>query len=700
MMSSHCGTVLVGALLASVAYADSALAQVLDGEDELALVYGSKLTVSIATGHQQSLRRAPAVATVITADEIAAMGARDLDEVLETVPGIHVSRAANTYSPLYVIRGIYSAQNPQTLVLQNGVPMTTMFIGNKGNIWGGFPVDHIARVEIIRGPGSALYGADAYSGVINIITKTAAQIPGTQFGVEAGSFGTRSVWVQQGGDAGPISAAGYLRVGSTDGHKRIIDADAQTERDRRVGTTASLAPGPVNTGYDAVDANIDLQYQRWILRFGYKLRDDVGTGAGISSALDPVGKERSERITTDLSWTAPHLGDDWSAGFNLSHLQYKQRMPTDLQLYPPGTRFPTGLFPTGMIGHPDTSERHLRISAFTTYTGFAGHNIRIGAGYDDLDLYHTATFKNYVFNENGVPVPVGPVADYSVLQPFMLPQARNVRYLFAQDEWQVARDWTLTAGLRHDSYSDFGGTTNPRLALVWDASLDLTAKVLYGHAFRAPSFNEQYSINNPVAVGNPALRPETIRTLETAFSWQLRNDAELNLSLYRYSMRDIIRTVANTPPVPGATYFNTGSQKGTGAELELGWDVTRALRLSASYAYQRSIDQATQQDAGFAPHQQLYARADWRFTHGWQLSPQINWVADRKRASGDARPPVPDYTTFDLALRSHRGREKWDVSVVARNLFNADAREPSTGQIPFDLPLARRAVYVQAVYHM
>lgn len=671
-------------------------------EDDLALVYGDKSTVSIATGSKQQLRRAPAVATVITTEDIAAMGATDLDEVLETVPGMHVSNAPNTYSSLYLVRGIYSVQNPQVLVLQNGVPMTTMFQGNKGNVWGGYPVENIARIEVIRGPGSALYGADAFSGVVNIITKTSAETQGTKAGLRAGSFHNRSAWVQHGGKVGDVDMAAYLRTGSTDGHKRIITADAQTARDRAAGTSASLAPGPVNVGYDAVDADLALGFEKWRLNVGYKLRDDLGTGAGISAALDPVGKEKSERFSSDLSWTNPHFAKDWGAGLTASYLEYKQRIPVNLQLFPPGTRFPTGLFPNGMIGHPDTSERQLRLSAFATYSGLANHSLRFGVGHDDLDLYETATFKNYVFNPAGVPVPAGPVADYSVIQPFMLPQRRKIDYVYVQDEWQFARDWALTAGVRHDRYSDFGGTTNPRIALVWDAALDVTAKLLYGRAFRAPSFAEQYSINNPVQRGNPDLSPETVNTLEAAFSWQARRDLQLNASLFRYTMRDIIRAVPNTAPALGATFNNTGGQHGSGMELEIEWDVSRSLRISGNYAYQRSIDEATRQDAGYAPHHHVYARADWRFASNWLVSSQINWVADRKRAAGDNRPPVADYKTVDLSLRTNHGKGQWDFGATVRNLFNADAREPSPapGQIPNDLPLAPRAVYLQAIYSM
>jgi iron complex outermembrane receptor protein len=672
-------------------------------EEDLALVYGDKSTISIVTGSQQTLRRAPAVATVITAQDIAAMGATDLDEVLESVPGLHVSRT-NTYTTgLYVIRGIYAQNNPQTLILQNGIPVTTMLTGNKGNIWSGYPVDHIARIEVIRGPGSALYGADAYSGVINIITKTAADTPGTQFGVRAGSFNSRDAWVQHGGQSGPVDVAFYLRAGSTDGFSRIIDADAQSRTDKAFGTHASLAPGPVNTGYDALDANLDLSYEKWRWRTGYKLRDNVGTGAGVASALDPVGKEKTERITSDVSWNDAQFAKDWGVGMDASYMSYQQRMPTPLVLLPPGTVLPTGSFPNGMIGAPETSERQIRLSAFAIYSGFAGHNWRFGIGHDDLNMYDTSELRNFNYTAGGTPVPLPSLVNFDGTAPFLLPQRRKVDYLYAQDEWNFAKDWTLTAGVRHDRYSDSGSTTNPRLALVWDAQLDVTVKLLYGRAFRAPAFAELYGITNPVAIGNPDLRPETINTLEAAVAWQLSRDVSVNLSAFRYSMQDIIRLVPRATAGTGSVYQNTGDQTGQGMELELVWDVNRSLRVSGNYAHQRSIDETTQQDAGYAPHNHLYSRADWRFASGWTVSGQVNYVADRKRAAGDTRPPIADYTTLDLTLRSEQRKNSWSFAASVRNLFNADVREPSLApgtSIPNDLPMAPRAVYVQATYQM
>lgn len=670
-----------------------------NAEEEAALAFGDKESISLATGSRQTVRRAPAVATVITAEEIAAIGATDLDQVLATVPGIHLSVNADGYSSAIAVRGIYSPiTNAQVLMLQNGVPMTISFAGDRGRFGSNLPIDNIARVEIIRGPGSALYGADAFAGVINVITKTAADTPGSEVGVRAGSFDSRDVWLQHGGSLGPVSVAAYLRYGTTDGQREIITADGATRLDRLFGTNASRAPGPVNVGHDDVDGSLDLAYGQWRWRSSYKLRENIGTGAGVSSALDPDGEHNSERITSDLSWTDPQFAEYWGLGATASYLHYREK--DDFQLFPAGTQFPTGSFAEGMIGRPERYERQVRLSTFATYSGFEKHRWRVGLGHDDLDLYKTVTLKNYLLNANGVPVPTGPVIDYGAIQPHIAPQRRQFDYVYFQDEWSLARDWTLTGGLRHDDYSDFGGTTNPRLALVWDAALNLTAKLLYGRAFRAPSFTEQYG-TNPTASGNPNIRPETLESYEAAFAWQARRDLLVNLNVFHYQMDDVILVTPNPAPAPGATFNNSGRQHGDGMELETVWNTSHALRMTAHYAYQRSIDETTQADAGYMPHHQVYLRADWSIANDWLLSSQFNAVADRARQAGDPRPKVSDYTTVDFTLRTNKSKHGWDFAASVHNLFDADVREPSQtpgALIPNDLPMAGRSIWAEVRY--
>ncbi len=151
------------------------------------------------------------------------MGATDLDQALESVPGLHVSMLNIASKPIYSFRGIFTGYNPEVLMLVNGIPITSAFQGDRGMVWGGMPLENVARIEVIRGPGSALYGADAFSGVINIITKTAADIDGTEYGLRAGSFNSRDAWIQHGGKLGKLDAAFYLRAGNTDGQKGIIE---------------------------------------------------------------------------------------------------------------------------------------------------------------------------------------------------------------------------------------------------------------------------------------------------------------------------------------------------------------------------------------------------------------------------------------------------------------------------------------------
>lgn len=658
---------LVAAALA-VAWAGACAGQG-DEEEDLALAYGDKSFVTIASGTRQPIARSPSVATVITAEDIAAIGAADLDEVLETVPGMHVSRSPIGYNPIYTMRGIHTQYNPQVLMLVNGIPITGVFVGNRSQIWGGMPVENIARIEVIRGPSSALYGADAFSGVINIVTKTAADINGTELGVRAGSFRSRDAWVQHGGAWGGFDVAAYLRVGATDGQRQIIAADALSG-----SPFPSLAPGSVNLGRDAIDARIDLSRDKWRLRAGYQQRDNVETGAGVASALDPRGSNFGERVSADLTWQDTNFAPDLDVAVQASYLHITEQ--SDLTLYPPG--FPG--FPDGVIGNPYKWERHLRFNLSAFYTGFQSHKLRFGTGTQGDDLYRIKDSNNYTLP------PLGTVVDVTDAAPFIRPHSRRVNYVYAQDEWAFARDWYLTAGVRHDQYSDFGGTTNPRIALVWETAYNLTSKLLYGRAFRPPSFAELYNINNPVLLGNPDLKPETIESVELAFAWQPASTLQANLNLFRYRMKDILRVDTSF------TMQNAGQQRGQGLEVELAWEASRSLRLSGNYALQRSIDEATGLDAGNAPRHHVYARADWRFMPGWTLNAQVNHVADRRREPSDTRPAIPDYQTVDLTLRKQKWKKDWDFAFTVRNLFDADAREPSPapGLIPNDLPLAPR----------
>lgn len=170
--------------------------------------------------------------------------------------------------------------------------------------------------------------------------------------------------------------------------------------------------------------------------------------------------------------------------------------------------------------------------------------------------------------------------------------------------------------------------------------------------------------------------------------------------MFRYKTADTIRFVPDPAPATTSTARNTGSQTGYGFEWEWDWRLNRKLKLHGNYAYQRSTDDAANHDAGNAPRHHIYARADWKFMPEWSLTPQLNWVAGRERVVGDARPQIDDYATVDLTLRRKQKNDPWGIAASLRNLFDADAREPSLapGGIPNDLPLPGRNFYLELRY--
>ena len=686
--------------------------------NDLLLSFGDEDFISIATGQKKAIAKAPAVASVITADDIKSTGARTVEEALESVPGLHVSVNANGYLPIYTFRGIYSQYNPQVLFLINGIPITNVFIGDRNQVWGRMPVEAVERIEIIRGPGSAVYGADAFAGVINVITKS--KQAHNEAGIRVGSFSSRDAWVSARGTLGDWDASFTLETGKTDGHEEIIDSDLQTVFDLPApigfGTNASLAPGPAQVAYKYNDLRMELSKDYWTARFGYQGRSNIGTGAGIAQVLDSVGGGVSDRYNADFTYKNTEISPNWELSAQVSWFDTSQE--ADLRLFPPGTVLPIGvdgniatappisgfvLFPEGVFGNPYVFETHLRTDIDSFYKGFDKHTLRVGAGWSKVEL-KAEERKNFgpgVIDgtEGIVDGTLTDVTGTSFI--FMQNEDRDVSYVFVQDEWELATDWELTAGVRYDDYSDFGDTVNPRLALVWQAAYNMTAKLLYGQAFRAPSFQEQFNINNPIANGNPNLQPEEIDTIEVAFDYtSASGKVHTTFNAYIYEMTDIIRFVPDPAPASSSTAQNFGEQDGIGLEWEMKWDVLNTVSLHANYAWQNAEDPLTNADVANAPQQQLYIRCDWNPSNRILFNTQVNHIANRKRELGSIREEIDDYTTVDLTARFNPEYAGWVFAASIRNAFDEDVREPSPapGYIANDLPMAGRSTYVEARY--
>jgi len=556
-----------------------------------------------------------------------------------------------------------------------------------GIFWKGVPTSAIERVEIIRGPGSALFGSDASSGVINVITKTAGKIENNEVGARVGSFDTKTAWAQYGGNWNGFDIGFTAELQDTDGHAPFIEPDGQTISDRATGTEVSLAPGAATYGWRNMDLRLSVAKDNWRLQADYVQHSDLESGLTGAGVLDPVTQADDSRFNVGLFYDNEQVSEDWglSAELRFQHLDYSSG--DGFQERPPGF---DGSYPDGVINRMSSAERRLDFEVSGLYTGFADHAVLLGAGYSWQDLYFVEQFVNSGTGADGNPLPPGgPLVDISDTPYAFAPEeSRTIEYLFLQDIWTISDDWELTAGARYDHYSDFGSTLNPRLALVWQSTEKLTTKLMYGQAFRAPSFQELYA-ETSFTLPNPNLDPERSETLDLSFSYAATRDLYLNLSLFHSDQTDLIRAVS-VPGVSKRQFQNIGDHTIRGIELEAKWQATKDLRISGHYTI---LDQ---EESAFrtiqVPDREAYLRADWIFMPGWNWNIQSNWIGERPRASGDGRMPVDAYWLTDTTIR-YAGVKNWELAASVRNLFDVDARAYTGRSVANDLPLPERNFY-------
>lgn len=652
--------------------------------------------VTAANGFEQLQEEAPVAVSTISAEEWQAMGARTLFEAVGHMVGVHISKAqTGIANNKPVIRGVSGTFGQQILVLMDGVPFRRIRDG--GSFQGQrIPLAGIKRIEVIRSPGSVVYGADAVGGIINMVTYRPGEAP-SSLSAKYGEFATRDLAVSHAVSAAGhnFQVAGEIQQANSDPN-RIVEADLQSRLDQIYGTQVSRAPNAFSDHYEIY--HLRGQWQHDWLSASANVWKNAGSGvaAGLANSLDPdgVARQRAETYSLTADFSQWVIGD-----MNLSTHLRREFSDVSVTLFPAGARLPVGddgnlfsgtrpvLFTEGVRGTPGGDGQAISVQLEHVFNPTDRHLLRWAIGAEKSEIHATET-KNF---GAGVLVPDALVVDGTMLDVtnteyvYLPDKSRRLYYLSLMDQWRFSDDWTGTLGVRFDDYNDFGSTTNPRLGVVWHATELLTLKLFGGTAFRAPSFIDLYSQNNPTAVGNPNLEPEKNRTVDFGLTTTLipSGDLQLDFNLYRYNTDNIIRfePVGNVQVAS-----NAGKQEGQGMELQLTWRAGRQFSLNWNYSYLDSkTDEKT--DISAVPRQMsnlgIFYRPD---TWHWYLG--AKWVADRQRAVSDTRQPVDDYWWLDSHWQTQR--HQWTFSASVKNLLNEDAREPSTSAIPNDFPLQGR----------
>jgi iron complex outermembrane receptor protein len=644
-------------------------------KEELSMFFEEKDLVT-ANKRATPEREAPAIATVVTAEEIRNMGARNLLDVLKMVQGFGVAiQEFGTY--MVEVRGVRTTMSEKVLLMIDGHAINkntngSAWIYNFGSM---LPVENIKQVEIIRGPGSALYGSNAFLASVNIITRDAGEIDGLEVKAGGGNFNAYKGNIT-GGKAinDKLNVSGSVDYYNTQGAKLRINADALTPS----GT--SLAPANADLRYKQLDAFLKLVYGDFSFRGQFSnLKNRVYIGLAQALTEDSYGD--SYNAWGELAY-AVRLSDTLSSNLKIRYDHYSQ--DPYAKLFPNGAQpfFPAPIiFPDGMIAKPLVKNGTFGTELQFDWDVSKNNHLIFGMAYEMMRQYDTKQFANYD------PLTFLPLPTIEERVNWNRNVTRHIFAAYLQDEWKLLDRLNLTGGVRYDRYSDFGDTVNPRAGLVWNFIDNGNLKLLYGQAFRAPNFVELYNINNPVVVGNPSLKPEKVKTYEAALTYRFARWLAVDINYFYSNIDNLISWDGSTSP---ASYSNTGKANVQGIETALRGSPLTGLRYKLAYTWQDPRDGITHGRLPYVPSHRATGSINYALNKYINLHTDLLWTGPQPRAQGETRVEMPAYFTADLAVTFRNFIKNLEVQAAVHNLFDKKYSDPDTSgianKVPRDFP--------------
>lgn len=616
----------------------------------------------IATKTKMNIDFVPGLVTVFYGDDLLARGVGSVKEALALIPSVELSISTNGQTQVFV-RGIGTAFSSGKLkVLLNGIPFNATL--NVTTTALDLPVEQIDRIEVIRGPGSAIYGEFAFSGVVNIITRK----DNNQVYARYGSLGTRvagGVLAKEFKDRDlsiSLSFSGTFKEGDS------VDTGPDVLRNTPFAPLSN-APGTSNEIERDTAVIFQSQYADTKLSAQY-VKVASGDYFGMAHALPSY----DSKIMRELSLFAVNAETRWSLSSNMDINAYVGwhdfKLESGLhEFYPPNINFGAGAFPEGMIGSPNYQERKYRLGTEISYKGLDKHDIL--AGVEWLYTKQGDTFAERNYDPNAVPPTPVPLAEYRGDENWLEEDlTRQVLGMYVQDQFAVNDKLTMTAGIRFDTYDDVGNAFSPRIAAVYRYREHQTIKAQYSSAFRPPTFIETGTSNNPVVSGNPDIESEYITTYELGYIFN--NEVNrFRATLFYADLHDLIR-------VETGTYVNKGEVHSHGVELEYVRNFGQKYRLDANTAIIRPWNESD--DDNLADVALLTANLGliYRIAHDYSVTGQYRYVGERQREEIDPRDKLEGYQVVDVTLSaSNVWRSGLTLRGGVKNLFDADVVYPS-----------------------
>lgn len=628
---------LTALILASLA-SGSALAQT---EDTM---------VVTASGFQQRIQDSPATISVIPRQQLETRAYRDVTDALKDVPGVVVTGGASSSD--ISIRGMSSKY---TLILIDGKRVDTR--GTRPNsdnagIEQGWlpPLQAIERIEVVRGPMSSLYGSDAMGGVINIITRKTSTTKDWVGSLQGDAT------IQEDRDSGDIYqtnayASGPLidgllglRVNGLFSHRGEDHfTNGFNEQRVRSGTAVfSLTPDEKN----------DFDFE-----IGRSLQDRNST-PGKSVALKNCRKgvckpnSSSDNLYTRNNYSITHNGY-YDFGNSTSYVQREEtnnpgrNMKMYNTIFNTQTQFDLGSHMLNLGGQ----YRYEKLSD-------GGNQLEAADGLDQLTRWSWA--------------------------------------LFAEDEWALTNDFSLTTGIRMDRDQNYGSHWTPRMYGVWHLTEMWTVKGGVSAGYRSPDLRQSSAnwgqitgggVSNGIIVGNPNLKPEKSISEEVGILWDNQQGLNAGITLYNTDFKDKITEVrrCNSSEDPACTIGNTtydfvsdrvnvDKANMRGIEVTTGWQITEDWKLSTNYTFTES-EQKSGEFQGKAlnqmPKHMINGVLDWQATEDLGLWSRVNFRSETSEYLSRTSMAVstPSYTFVDAGV-SYQALKNLQLSGGVYNILD------------------------------
>ncbi len=683
------------------------------GAEEAELLALLNTPVVSASKSEQSIGQAPAKIVVITAEDIRQRGYLDLNQVFYDYAGFDIQRGMGVEWTTTSMRGLRTENTDRFLMIWDGVIQNDVW---KANVWVSrqYPLSNIERIEIMYGPSSLLYGANAFSGIVNIILKKPKDVNGVQVQAGKGSYNTKWAEVNFGKEYGRWEVSANARIYRSDefdlngeywtdnaGRKRYYNlrwpvdyvAGAGGPGSPLVLDPATGLPTRLKNGVRSIfDGRIHQDTNDWFVQLGaryggfsvkgyYWYRDELeDTWYVATNRRDgpwiPTGGAIYANYDQDLGagWSAKYYaimrtsGIDGENSYDKSHSSTSTNDPND--------PIPIKVSNVRPVEYQGLFNREYR---FGTQFNYATTGLSGVAG-----LEHTR-IKNYG-DYNFRVLLSDPVQSYT---PGSRQMTEGNLAFFANGQMEVDKSFSMAAGFRYDynwiigSSGGFHNLFTGRMAGIYTANERHRLKLIYGQAFQAPSAWHRFSSVAGSRIPNPNLKPERLTSTELLYELTPSARWKNTFSLYYTQVTDLIKSV-QVPGIVEGQHQNVDSVNVFGIEAETTYYFDKHNSIYANVTSNSAKVPSTGRSTGdIAP---LKANAGWNalFRRTWGVSLRAHYVAKRDTVTQYFVPPasyfslksVDAYFTGDLTLSARDLLPGFEVSLALFNIANETYYDP------------------------